>query len=167
MKIPSLPLVLSALGLTVGLGGCAATSTDPVGSIYVAPSGDDANSGTSSHPLKTLEQARDRVRALIPFATGDITVYLQGGVYRLSRPLLLGEPDSGANGHRVIYAAAPGQQPIISGGAAVTGWKLVDAGKNLWMASAPAGLQNTRQLFVNGVRATRASGRVPVKLTET
>src|SRR6202042_2772907 len=65
------------------------------------------------------------------------------------------------------YAAMPGRQPIVSGGVQVTGWKLADAKKNLWSASAPAGLQNTRQLYVNGVRAERTKGRLPVKLTET
>ena len=52
-----------------------------------------------------------------------------------------------------------------------TGWKLVDRSRNLWAAPADAlakaGLANTRQLYINGVRALRAQGRVPVKLTET
>src|SRR2546430_768411 len=34
-------------------------------------------------------------------------------------------------------------------------------------APAPSGLDNTRQLYVNGVRAQRASGTVPVTLTKT
>ncbi len=49
----------------------------------------------------------------------------------------------------------------------VTGWRQIDAAKNLWAAPAPAALVNTRQLYVNGVRAQRAHGRVPVALKQT
>ena len=49
----------------------------------------------------------------------------------------------------------------------MTGWKQIDAAKNLWAAPAPKGLVNTRQLYVDGVRALRARGRIPGTLTET
>src|SRR6266498_1378067 len=42
----------------------------------------------------------------------------------------------------------------------------VDAAKNVWSAPVPAGL-NSRQLYVNGRRATRARGAAPVTLTWT
>ena len=135
--------------------------------LFVSPTGDDANPGTQARPIRTLEHARDLVQGMNQNMTGDITVWLAGGTYPLTSPLTLDAKDSGTGGHNVIYAASPGQQPIISGGVPVTGWKLVDAGKNLWSASAPAGLKNTRQLYVNGVRALRTQGRLPVKLTET
>jgi hypothetical protein len=135
--------------------------------IYVSPNGDDKNPGTQTQPVQTLQHARDLVRAANQNATDDITVWLNGGTYRLSEPLVLDAQDSGNNGHNIIYAAVEGQKPIISGGVRVTGWKLVDAKKNLWSAPAPAELQNTRQLYVNGVRAYRTQGRLPVKLTET
>jgi hypothetical protein len=135
--------------------------------LYVSPAGDDSNPGTQARPLRTLEHAHDLVRGLNQNMTNDITVWLAGGTYRLTEPLTLDAKDSGTGGHKVIYAAEQGQQPIISGGAPVTGWKLVDAGKNLWSAPAPAGLKNTRQLYVNGVRALRTQGRLPTKLTET
>jgi len=67
----------------------------------------------------------------------------------------------------VIYAAVSGQSPVISGGLQVTGWKLLDADKNLWSAPVPTGFKNTRQLYVNGVRADRTRGRLPVTLTKT
>jgi hypothetical protein len=54
---------------------------------------------------------------------------------------------------------------VISGGLPVTGWRLVDRARNLRAAPAPAGLDSTRQLYVNGVRAQRTSGRPPVGLT--
>lgn len=135
--------------------------------IYVSPNGNDENPGTQAQPVQTLQRARDLVRGLNHNMTGDITVWLAGGTYRLSAPLILDAQDSGNGGHNIIYAAIEGQKPIISGGVQVTGWKLVDAKKNLWSAPAPAELKNTRQLYINGVRAYRTQGRLPVKLTET
>ncbi|HEY4571144.1 MAG TPA: right-handed parallel beta-helix repeat-containing protein, partial [Kribbella sp.] len=49
----------------------------------------------------------------------------------------------------------------------VTGWLPVRGRPGLWSAPAPRGLDNTRQLYVNGVRAQRARGPVPVTLTAT
>ncbi|HEY3915594.1 MAG TPA: fibronectin type III domain-containing protein [Verrucomicrobiae bacterium] len=135
--------------------------------LYVSPTGDDSNPGTQAHPVRTLEHARDLVRGLDQTMTNDLTVWLAGGTYQLTAPLSLDAKDSGTGGHDVIYAAEQGKQPVLSGGVPVTGWKLVDAGKNLWSAPAPAGFKNTRQLYVNGVRALRTQGRLPVKLTET
>jgi hypothetical protein len=37
----------------------------------------------------------------------------------------------------------------------------------MWSAPAPEGLDNTRQLYVDGVRASRTSGALPVTLTKT
>ncbi|HTX22896.1 MAG TPA: hypothetical protein VMD27_13690 [Candidatus Aquilonibacter sp.] len=136
-------------------------------SLYVSPTGDDANPGTQAKPIRTLQHARDLVRDMDQNMSGDITVWLAGGTYRLTEPLTLDARDSGTRNHNVIYSAMPGQRPVISGGVQITGWKLVDAGKNLWSAPAPAVLENTRQLYVNGVRAYRTQGRLPVKLTET
>jgi hypothetical protein len=135
--------------------------------VYISPTGDDSNPGTQAQPVQSLERARDLVRGMNQNMSSDITVWLAGGTYRLAEPLTLETQDSGTGGHNVIYAAMEGQTPIISGGVPVTGWKQVDAGKNLWSAPAPAGLKNTRQLYVNGVRALRTRGRLPVKLTET
>jgi len=110
--------------------------------LYVSPTGDDGNPGTQAQPIQTLTHARDLVRGLNQHMTGDITVWLALGTYRLAEPLTLEAQDSGNGGHNIIYAAMEGQPPIISGGVQVTGWKLADAGKNLWSAPAPSGLKN-------------------------
>jgi len=136
--------------------------------IYVAPTGNDAHPGSESQPIRTLEHARDLVRARNGRMSADLTVYLQPGTYRLTRPLILDARDSGSGGHSVIYTSTtPSALPVISGGIAVTGWKLLDRGRNLWSAPAPEGLRNARQLYIDGVRATRTRGRLPVAVTRT
>src|SRR6185312_10748918 len=96
-----LPLALSAALLSFPLAAAPA--------FFASPAGDDANPGTADRPVRSLARAQGLVRAALPAADGDVTVTLQGGLYRLHRPLGLDARDSGANGHAVIYAAAPGQ----------------------------------------------------------
>jgi hypothetical protein len=127
--------------------------------VYVSAHGDDHASGTAGRPVRTLERARDLVRSR--HSSGDLTVHLASGVYRLARPLDLGPRDSGRDGHRVIWQGSPGT--VISGGRQVTHWRKERNG--LW--SAPSPVNRTRQLYVDGVRAQRAHGVLPVTLTAT
>ncbi|MEY9964619.1 hypothetical protein ABIA33_002661 [Streptacidiphilus sp. MAP12-16] len=149
------------------LAGAAQAAAAPV-DFYVSPTGSDSNSGTSATaPFQTLARAQTAVRGVDQATSGAITVNLAGGDYRLSRPLTLTAADSatGTAGD-ITWKAEPGAFPVLSGGTRITGWKLADPAKNIWTAPAPAGL-DTRQLYVNGSRAVRATGAVPVKLTQT
>jgi hypothetical protein len=128
----------------------------------VATSGCDANPGTFDKPFATLAQARDAVRRLKAGAPpkAAVTVLVRGGTYVLKEPLLFGWQDSGSAEHRIVYAAYPGEQPVLSGGRQITGWK-PGAGKR-WLAEVTAargGGWRFTQLFVNGKRQTR--GRLP------
>ncbi|MDE3149474.1 MAG: fibronectin type III domain-containing protein [Acidobacteriota bacterium] len=96
-----------------------------------------------------------------------MTILLAGGTYRLTRPLALGPQDSNVYGYNLVFAAEPGQRPVISGGVRISGWKLFNAAKNIWSAPVPAGIKDSRQLYIDGVRATRTRGRLPVALTMT
>jgi len=135
------------------------------GDVYVSTLGSDHGPGTWWWPVRTLEKARDLVRARTRDQRADLTVHVASGVYRLSRPLVLDVRDSGGNGHRVTWEGAA--DTVISGGRQVTGWRPVHGKPGLWSAPAPRGLDNTRQLYVNGVRAQRARGPMPVTLTAT
>ncbi|MBV8832404.1 MAG: right-handed parallel beta-helix repeat-containing protein [Acidobacteriaceae bacterium] len=134
--------------------------------VYVSPNGSDSNPGTRARPVASLERARDLTRTLNQNSSGDIYIYL-AGTFRLTRPLALEPRDSGHNGHSIIWRAVAGERPVISGAVRITGWKLLDASRNLWAAAAPTTLPNTRQLYVNGIRAHRTSGRPPATLTQT
>ena len=169
-----LPVILAAaVALTAGgtaLAAPAAASAPGAAAgttLYVSPSGSDASPGTSpARPLRTIARAQDLVRSMDQDMTANITVELMPGTYRLSEPLTLDARDSGSNGYNVIWTAAPGAHPVLSGGERVTGWHPSDPAKGIWAAPAPPGLA-TRQLYVNGVRAQRAAGPLPTSLTPT
>ncbi|GAA0553335.1 RICIN domain-containing protein [Paractinoplanes ferrugineus] len=125
--------------------------------LHAAPAG-TGTSCTAAQPC-SLTAAQAAVRALTGAMSGDVVVELADGVYRQSAPLRLTAADSGANGYRVVWQAAPAARPVISGARAVTGWSQVDAGRNIWRADVGAGL-DSRQLYVDGAVATRARTQV-------
>ncbi|MGQ4386182.1 RICIN domain-containing protein [Streptomyces sp. SAS_270] len=122
--------------------------------FYVDPvNGSDSNSGTSTAAaFKTVQAAKSAVRAANSNMSDDIVVNLRGGTYPLTTPITFGTSDSGTNGHTVVYQAYNGETPVITGGKAVTGWTSTAGGEY----KASVGTLNFRQLYVNGVRATRA-----------
>ncbi len=123
--------------------------------FWVSPSGKDANPGTQQAPFLTLQRARDAVRDLpsAAFEDEDVYVYIEAGTYRLAQPLELDYRDSGRKGHNVVYSAAPGANPVISGAIQVKGW-IYNSMLGLYTASVTP--TQSRQLYVNGNRAQRA-----------
>lgn len=117
----------------------------------ISNNGNDNNPGTLEAPFKTLEKARNVIRGINSSMTEDIIVYLRGGTHVLSNTFTLDQSDSGTNGHYIIYKNYPGEKPTLSGGQRITGW--IQEG-NKWKAY--VGSLQTRQLYVNGHRATRA-----------
>ena len=127
----------------------------PAVTIAVSPSGDDAADGTAEHPFRTVERAQRAVREVN--SDHNVVVQLARGVYRIDRPLLFRTADGGRNEHTVTWSeAAPGAQPVISGGLAVTGWGLWNAERKIYVADVPRGVE-ARQLWVNDRLAPRAS----------
>ena len=130
--------------------------------IYVdAQNGSDNNNGEKETPFKTIHRAKEEVRRINRRMTTDIYVYLKNGTYYLEDTLCFEEKDSGFNGCNVIYKAAEGEQPVISGGASLEGWTLFDEEKNIYKASAKGA--DNRHLYVDGKRAVRARGEGNVK----
>jgi len=83
--------------------------------LHVSPSGSDANNGGAGTPFLTLEKARDTIRAMRAQQTsGGFTVYLRGGVHRRTTTFTLSAQDSGTASAPVVYAAFPGETPILT-----------------------------------------------------
>ncbi|MBI3572975.1 MAG: right-handed parallel beta-helix repeat-containing protein [Candidatus Kerfeldbacteria bacterium] len=129
--------------------------------IYVSPEGNDGNQGSQDKPVQTLSRARDLVRTINQTMTGDITVFLRGGMYRLPAPWSLEAVDSGMNGYRVIYKNYPGEKPILSGGEIVHGWVPASLGSPIWKTNIGPN-RVIRQLYVNGEREIRARSNQPL-----
>src|SRR4051794_36948004 len=77
--------------------------------IFVGVNGDDANAGTREKPVRTLEAARDKVRAMQPLR-GGVEVVIASGTYRISKTFELDERDSGAGAIPVVWRAAEGAE---------------------------------------------------------
>ncbi|MFF2851669.1 hypothetical protein ACFVT5_35855 [Streptomyces sp. NPDC058001] len=145
-----------AAGVLLGFPALPAQAKNsPDSQFFASPEGSGSEC-TKSAPC-SLTGVRDLVRSKTATMSGDITVSLRGGTYRLSEPLSLGTRDSGQNGHQVVWAAYHRETPLISGAKKVSGFALHDSAKNIYRASVPAGTKS-RQLFVDGVRAGRARG---------
>ena len=105
--------------------------------IYVSPDGNDANHGSREQPFRTLAKA---AAVLQP---GD-TCILRGGVYReVLRPEC-----SGTAAQPIIFQAADGESPVISGADLLAGWQAEAAG--LWSAAMIWDLADQNQLFADG-----------------
>ncbi len=155
-------LALAGVAAAPALSHAATTTT-----LYVSPTGSGTSCSASAPCSPT--QAKSSVEAIDGNMSGDIAVQLAGGTYRLSAPLVLGNADSGTNGHNVIWQAAQGASPVLDGGQQVTGWSLHDSANNIYAASVPAGT-DSRQLYVDGALAPRASitiNRSDVSMTYT
>jgi hypothetical protein len=151
--------------------------------LYVSPLGNDGWSGAyavpnaegTDGPLASIQEARDRIRALKAAAGGlsrPVTVLLMGGVYRQKETLEFTPEDSGTAACPITYQAYPGQVPVVSGGDVITGWERDDSAHSkercrgkLWRTTVPRQESGKtwifNQLFVDGERRVRA--RLPNK----
>jgi hypothetical protein len=121
--------------------------------IYVSPTGNDRSPGTRQSPVLTPARG-------IALARGrsNPVVQLAPGLYRLSAPIVLTPQDSG-----LTLAGSP--NATLSGAVQLKHWKAVNT--TLWSIDIPASIDTARQIYINGVRATRTKSRSPVFLTST
>jgi hypothetical protein len=84
-------------------------------SYYVSPSGSDTAAGSISAPFATLEKARDTIRLLNSGQrAGGVTVFMRGGIHRRTGTFALTLQDSGTASAPIVYAAFPGEIPILT-----------------------------------------------------
>jgi len=127
--------------------------------LHVATNGNDSASGTSARPLATTAAALRKARENLN--NEGVIILVHGGVYRMNAPIVLTPADSGSSAERpLIIAAFENEEPILSGGVRLTGWKQLPPGaSDLWQTDARVQLGTNwqfRSLFVDGQRATRA-----------
>jgi len=85
---------------------------------HVSVSGSDTWAGSAQRPLRTIQRAADLARP------GD-TVTIHEGVYREHvNPVRGGTGDT----ERILYTAAPGEKPVISGAERVSDWERIGDG---------------------------------------
>ncbi len=104
----------------IALALCVFVSSAYGTEIFVAPGGNDSNTGTRDSPFRTLERARDQVRAVkarggIP-AGEHATIWLRGGTYALDQTFELGKPDAGMPGAPLVVSAYGDENVRLSGG---------------------------------------------------
>jgi|GEM_PF-1383317 len=146
---------------------------------FVALNGNDRWSGSlpvpnrsrTDGPFKTVERAHKAVRS----GKNTARVILRGGIHALQKPLVFlpntGVPEKAKGGggksaeRKISYEAFEGEQPVLSGGRRITGWRVINKnGRKMWTVALPevkAGRWSFTQLWVNGRRAPRP--RLPRK----
>lgn len=140
--------------------------------FWVAPDGADGNPGTRAEPLASpadaLRKARELRRLSKEPLEDPVRIVLRHGVYRPTAPVLVRPEDSGTATSPTIIEAAAGEQPVLSGGVVVHGWRKSDqnieglpavAQGRVWVSEAPrfeGRLLEFRQMYVGGRKAIRA-----------
>ncbi len=138
--------------------------------FYVAPNGNDQWSGEleapnrerTDGPFATIARARDAIRATRR-EQGElrlpVRVYIRAGTYFLEEPLVFGPQDSGTEQCPITYLAYRDEEPVISGGRVIRGWRPTEVnGQQAWAVEIPEvkrGEWYFKQLFVNGERRPR------------
>jgi len=179
--------------VTLALGFALASSVGaaPI-EVYVSVAGDDSADGSISTPLATIPAAVEEVRRLRRSGTTDPAVIsLRGGRHQLDQTLILGIEDGYASPAEpadpedygagpitrpalLTFAAYPGEEPVVSGGIPVTGWKRPkmapaelpsSAAGKVWVADMPETLENFYTLYDAEGRLNRArdDGFAPTK----
>lgn len=135
--------------------------------FYVSVAGNDAWSGRleqpnadkTDGPVATIARAQQLVRELKakePQRGQPIVVSIGGGTYFLPETIVFRPEDSGTPAAPVIYEAAAGQRPILSGGTRISGWQVGADGRwEVVLDEVKAGKWSFAQLFVNDQRRFR------------
>ncbi|QDU86694.1 hypothetical protein Pla175_00440 [Pirellulimonas nuda] len=153
--------------------------------VYVSVDGGARADGSMEKPFGSLADAVAGVRALRKGGdTAPATIFLRGGRHQLNQTLVLGVEDGPASDTRadgppehgagppvapayLTIAAYPGEQPVLSAGAQVEGWRRVDpappglpaeAARSVWVANLPDEVQKIATLYDGNGRLKRARG---------
>lgn len=150
------------------------------GDIYVAPNGNDSNSGSSLQPLQSpaaaIRMAREWRRLKKNECEGGIFIHLKGGVYNIRETLFLRPEDSGTESSPTVICGEGDKPAVLSGGMRLKGWHKGCDDKRIpenirsrvWVADAPMignRIVFSRQLWIEGRKAVRAQQGAPGEMT--
>jgi len=169
----------------------AACDRNTTKEVFVSPLGIENATGTLEDPFASIDQAVAAVRIMRKKgSTEPVTIYLREGRHPITETIVLGTED-GSPSTKVeapledygsgtlapaylTFAAYQDEQPVVSGGIAVEGWKLQEAtitaipdiakGK-VWVADLPDGLDKFYTLYDHKgrLKRARAAGFVPTE----
>jgi alpha-N-arabinofuranosidase len=122
---------IGAVPALYGLAKATALATDSdvkSNEFHVSKDGDDKNDGSPSRTLRTISAASARAYP------GDV-ITVHKGVYRERvTPPRGGSSDA----KRIVYQAAPGERPVVTGAEVMKGW--VKTKNDVWKVSIPNSL---------------------------
>lgn len=112
--------------------------------LHVSPEGSDTWSGTlavpntdgSDGPLRTIEAARDAVRASGVVGSEPVEVLIGDGDYVVSSTIAFSSDDGGSDAAPVVYRNADGASPRLLGGTIVSGFAPVSGSARERLAEA-------------------------------
>ncbi len=123
--------------------------------IVVAPDGDDNNRGTVDAPLKTLERAKEILKA--EKGNGAVTVWFREGVYTIDDTVKF----TSADRSNVVYRSYPDEEVVFSGAKEISGsWSETKInGVNAFVTdmSVESDEDYFRSLFKDGKRLARST----------
>jgi hypothetical protein len=90
-----------------------------------------------------------------PARATPVHILLRGGMHLLDEPFRLTPEDSGSAASPTVYAAWPGETPVVSGGVLLSGWQVKEGRWEVALPAVQAGEWSFCQLFVNGERRWR------------
>ena len=142
------PTVTKKVSVTVKKAGVQQT-------IYVAPN------GTGDGSKESKPTSLDNVLSILEGIdntnmTGNVEVILADGYYYRTEALKLTDKHGGNNLYSVVFKAAEGAKPTIGGALHIAGSDFAESDiPGVYVVDVPAGT-DTRQLYVDNVRAIRA-----------
>lgn len=117
--------------------------------------GKKGNPGTIEAPFKTLEEATEYIDAHNDKMDHHLYVLMQGEIF-VDETIALTPKDTGNGVYSVIYSSYGNEQALISGGKHFKGgWEDDNTALGIKKLFVGEGIK-TRQMFVNGMRMTRA-----------
>ncbi|HEY5368145.1 MAG TPA: peptide-binding protein, partial [Hanamia sp.] len=112
--------------------------------FFISPKGKNTNPGTKEKPFATIDHAKLKARKI----AGPVVLYLLGGVYYLSQPIVFTREDSRKKDKTLTIKNFNNQKVIISGAVALNlKWEKYKNG--IWQSTLKQDLIFD-QLFVNG-----------------